>query len=493
MGETYPWRRPKGRVLFVGSCYYNTWYLSRALRERGWIADTFSDAGDGADSYLHGMDFRMRGISGLDDYTPEMQAYFRGFSADYLRRVPRERADVRPQPPAGGLIRSLAKRALGWWASRARTIRDLSLPDLTAQLLREQEPRRLLAALEEFLARVQSRPGDQILPLHQVPRRYDVIHFCGINNLRFLYFLNGYLFGCMPVGWDIDVLKRLGKKIVYSHTGCLDGVSQSAFRKWGPYPVCGICKWRDVPEVCSDERNLRWGALRNHLADYQILLGGNRVDYNDDPRVHEVPEFYCLDPEFWRPDLPVPEAHRLRVSPKLVKIYHAVGHYDQRTRDGKENIKTTHLIVPAVERLKAEGHPVELVFCTNVPNQDVRYYQVQSDIVVDMLTFGFFGANIREAMMLGKTAVCFLRPEWLQSMRGEIPAYVNELPVVSATPDTIHQVLLDLVKNPARRAELGRRGRQFALKWHSSAVAGRRFDKIYSSLLRGTDPVRRCA
>src|SRR6185369_7510224 len=134
---------------------------------------------------------------------------------------------------------------------------------------------------------------------------------------------------------------------------------------------------------------------------------------------------------------------------------------------------TTHLIVRAVEQLKAAGYPVELVFCTNVPNRDVRYYQAQADIVVDMLTYGFFGANVREAMMLGKPAVCFLRPEWLESMRAEIPEYVDELPVVSATPQTIYQVLADLVAYPELRRELGRRGREFALKWHSRQAAGR--------------------
>ncbi len=37
------------------------------------------------------------------------------------------------------------------------------------------------------------------------------------------------------------------------------------------------------------------------MADYQILLGGNRIDFNLDPRVHEEPEFYCLDEDFWHP------------------------------------------------------------------------------------------------------------------------------------------------------------------------------------------------
>jgi hypothetical protein len=44
-------------------------------------------------------------------------------------------------------------------------------------------------------------------------------------------------------------------------------------------------------------------------------------------------------------------------------------------------------------------------------------------------------ANIREAMMLGKPAVCFMRQEWLETTRHEPPEYIAELPVVSATPD----------------------------------------------------------
>jgi hypothetical protein len=493
--DAYPWSRPKGRVLFIGASYYNTWYLSRALRELGWIADTFSNAGDGADNYLHGMDHRLRGLVGQEVWSAERAALFREVAANYRRRIPRARPAPVSQRRQTYLLHLLTQGA-SRWMDRFRApleFHDASLADLTARLLVEQNPRVLLALLDEFLRRIQPNPDAEVRCLYDVARRYDIIHYCGINNLRYFFFLNTYLFDTMPIGWDIDILKRLGKKIVYSHTGCLDGVSQTSFSKWGPYPVCGICKWRDVPEVCSDERNLAWGALRNHLADYQVLLGGNRVDYNDDPRIHEVPEFYCLDPDFWRPDLAVPEAHRLPAAPGVVRIYHAVGNYDQRTRGSQENIKTTHIIVPAVERLKAEGYPAELVFCTNVPNRDVRYYQAQSEIIVDMLTFGFFGANIREALMLGKTAVCFLRPEWLESMRAEIPAYVKELPVVSATPDTIYPILVDLVTHPEKRAALGRKGRAFAMKWHSSAAAARRFDQIYSNLLGQRGSWRRSA
>ena len=216
-----------------------------------------------------------------------------------------------------------------------------------------------------------------------------------------------------------------------------------------------------------------------------MLLGGNRIDYNLDGRVHEVPEFYCLDASFWRPDLLVPANYRLPFADSTVKIYHAVGNSISRSQIGtNRNLKSTHIYVPLVEQLKREGHDVELIFLDEVPNRQLRYYQAQADIVVDMLTYGFFGASAREAMMLGKPVVCYLRPEWLAQMREEIPDYVDELPIVTATPETVRDVLLDLIEHPDKRREIGRRSREFAVKWHSAEAAGTRFDAIYRGAAR---------
>jgi glycosyltransferase involved in cell wall biosynthesis len=169
-----------------------------------------------------------------------------------------------------------------------------------------------------------------------------------------------------------------------------------------------------------------------------------------------------------------------------VKIYHAVGNVKARSQPRTfRNLKSTHIYVPLIEELKAAGHDIELIFFHDVPNRELRFYQAQADICVDMLTYGFFGAGVREAMMLGKPVVCYLRPEWLDQMRAEIPEYVDELPIVSATPDTVRSVLVELIERPELRHEIGRRSRAFALKWHSAEAAGRRFDAIYRDLLAG--------
>ncbi len=380
-------------VLFAGTSYYHTWYVSRALRKLGWRADVLNfDADDHSAHHYHGFDHRFQ----------------------------------------------VGRRHLaGQLAYLARAIRD-----------------------------------------------YDIFHFSNAHNLNFGPTINAFTRRLGREGAEVELLKRLGKKITYATNGCLDGVSQTSFSRWeGPEVVCDICPWRDRPDICSDERNLTWGARRNRLADVVMRDGSNRADFNDAPNVRDVPEFYCLDPDIWRPDLVIPSNLRLPIRSSTVKIYHAVGNFEARTAANGKNIKSTHIYLPLIERMKSAGRDVELIFFKDVPNLTLRYYQAQADIVVDMLSFGWFGGNVREAMMLGKPVVAYVRPHWLQTLRREMPAYADELPIVSATPDTAYDIVRDLVDDPGKRAEIGRRSREFALKWHSADVAARRLDEIYRGLL----------
>jgi glycosyltransferase involved in cell wall biosynthesis len=68
-----------------------------------------------------------------------------------------------------------------------------------------------------------------------------------------------------------------------------------------------------------------------------------------------------------------------------------------------------------------------------------------------------------------------------------LPDYADELPIVSATPETVEAVLRDLIASPEKRTEIGQRARAFAVKWHSAEKAAKHFDEIYTKLLAG-DP-----
>ena len=389
------WRRKS--VLFVGHCYYNSWYLSRSLRKLGWKADVLNwDENAASQIYYHGEDFRFLHPNGSIGVYGDLFFY-------------------------------------------------------------------LCALL-----------------------KYEIFHFSNMHGIQFGSVLHDWFSSRFGESYEIYLLKSLGKKIVYSNNGCLDGVSQTAFSQWAPESVCTICRWQNEPSVCNDSKNLAWGKFRNQVADYQCLYGGNRADYNISSQVHEVPEFYCLNEELWNPDIIVPASYRLKkTTESTIFLYHAVGNRKERTSEQGVNIKSSHVYLPLIEKLRGEGFNLELISPEGVPNKEVRYLQVQADIFLEMLTYGWYGANVREAMMLGKPVICFIRPEWLESLREELPECAEELPIINATPATVESVLRDLIVNPDKRREVGERSRHFALKWHSDTVAGKRFDDIYSRLLKG--------
>lgn len=321
--------------------------------------------------------------------------------------------------------------------------------------------------------------------------RYDIFHFSNAYGIQFGWPLSDWFRMHFSDQYEIYLLKKLGKKILYTNNGCLDGVSQTSFATWDKEPVCNTCVWKNQPTVCNDEKNLSWGKFRNEIADFQCLWGGNRIDYNDAPSVHEVPEVYCLNADVWHPALVIPPKYQLdKPNPATVFLYHTVGHKKERTSDEGICIKSTHIYLPLIEKLQQEGLNIALVSPENIPNKEIKYYQLQSDIFLDMLGYGWYGATAREAMMLEKPVICYLRPEWLASLRREMPECADELPIISATPETIEATLRDLIAHPEKRQLIGKKGREFCIKWHGDERAAKRFDWIYSQLLQGNPLLR---
>jgi hypothetical protein len=132
-------------------------------------------------------------------------------------------------------------------------------------------------------------------------------------------------------------------------------------------------------------------------------------------------------------------------------------------------------VIKTVESLRAEGVPIRLHFVDNVASGDMKYVQTQADIVVDQLYFGRYGAMARECLMLGKPVVGFLKVNREEEC-DEALACLDECPIVNASPETLKEVLRDLVTSKDKRIDIGRRSREFAVKWHSVAAAADRFE-----------------
>lgn len=308
--------------------------------------------------------------------------------------------------------------------------------------------------------------------------RFSMLHFAGDGHMSF--FPENWE---VAEPWDIIEWRRRGHKIGYSISGCNSGVAQSSFGRWsalGGSALCDKCPWQLRPDICNDEKNLAWGRKVDQYCDAIFTEGSPALDYQAIAKAVREPTTMCLDPEVWKPDLAVPDRLRIERRDGELVVYHSFGNYDLRTVHGR-NVKGTGAIKAAVERLQAEGMPVRLIFVTNVKNTEVRHLQVQADVIVDQLNYGRYGATAREAMMLGKPTICYINRNEPTSC--DVLESTKEVPLVSATEETVYEVLRELLVDREKRRRLGEAGRAFAMKWHSADACAERYEAIYDSVM----------
>jgi len=320
-----------------------------------------------------------------------------------------------------------------------------------------------------------------------VSEHFKMIHFHGDSKFAIFDELLCYNNERDGICWDFLELKARGVKIGHSMSGCLTGQRKSVFNEV-TNGVCNKCVWQNNPNVCSDAAQLHSGRRIELLVDLNAL----EVDWPADFSRHTKncfydPLTYCFDEELWHPNIEIPDhIERFERSPGEVLVFHAVGNLEDRQSETR-NIKGTPAILAAIERLQREGHPVKLIFKTGVPSKDMRFYQVQADIVVDQINYGRWGATARETMALGLPTICHVVRE--QPCGVKPSRALTECPLVDATEENIYDVLKDLVLRPDKRAKLCNESRAFAMKWHSSRACAERYERVYDRLIGGDFPL----
>jgi len=127
--------------------------------------------------------------------------------------------------------------------------------------------------------------------------------------------------------------------------------------------------------------------------------------------------------------------------------------------------KGTEHVVSACEGLDADLRIVEGL------THDEAFEQYRdADIVVDQLNAGWYGVFAIECLALGKPIVTFLHEE---AVRRTEEAYGVEMPIRSATAETLREALRPLVGDAALRRQVGAASRAYAEKLHDvDLIAG---------------------
>lgn len=314
-----------------------------------------------------------------------------------------------------------------------------------------------------------------------VPERYGALHFSGQGYPTFFNQTveNSETPHILP--WDFLELRRHRITIGYMPSGCLDGGLQSSIRRLTG-GLCSQCVWELKPDVCNDALNLAWNRKLALLCDWVGLECDHATPERVGPNTVYGPVVTTLDPDRWRPGLEIPDDMLVERAPGDVLIYHAVGNYASR-RNGDRDIKGTGAVMAAVEALQAEGLPVKLIFAHDIPSTRVRFLQAQADIVVDQLNYGRYGANAREALMLGKATICRLRSTQSPPLPPLRP--ILEVPMISADESSITEKLRELVLDREKRVALGSKAREFAVAWHGQDACAARYERVIERVRAG--------
>jgi len=273
--------------------------------------------------------------------------------------------------------------------------------------------------------------------LEEALETYDIFHF---------------RFGATFTGdkRDLKLLKSRGKKLVVHHCGDEARVLSVARSFNNPY-VQGREAW---PEA-RIRANIK---LLTTYVDH-VIINDHELLPHVQPyykHVHIVP--YAIDASQFKPEYPSPTATPL--------VVHAPSH---------RTVKGTDFVLAAVERLQKEGHQFQFQLIEKVPHEQAKQMYQKATIVIDQLTVGTYANLSMEAMAMGKPVICHIR----EDLRAAFPP---GLPIVGANPDTIYEVLRDLLRRPNDWRNLGIAGRRYVEQNHNYDKVARMLIDVYKQL-----------
>jgi glycosyltransferase involved in cell wall biosynthesis len=258
---------------------------------------------------------------------------------------------------------------------------------------------------------------------------------------------------------DLPLLRRAGKAIFVTFQGddarqgdaCLDQLEISPAHELGPA--------YSTPEL--DRVRRRAVSAFERWADGIFALNPDLLRVLP-PSARFLP-YANVDPRDWPPS-----PRRATDEPPVV--LHAPT--DRGT-------KGTRYILAAFDRLRAEGVEFEPLLVEGRTHAEARAAYERADLLVDQLLYGWYGGVAVELMALGRPVAAYIRQADLQYVPSAMRA---ELPVVTATPDTVYDVLRGLLTTRRHElADLGSRSRAYVERWHDPRTIAAELKAAYES------------
>ncbi|CAA7619092.1 hypothetical protein MTBLM5_30015 [Magnetospirillum sp. LM-5] len=278
--------------------------------------------------------------------------------------------------------------------------------------------------------------------LWTVMARYDIIH----------YHFNAFLF---QDGYDLDVLRRLGKGIVIHYRGCDLRSREVNLSLRGTLNACAEC---DYPEgSCDNPGQRQLIDLGRRYGDHFYVTTPDLLDFM--PTAEHLPFVHPVEVDF----------DAIAPLPRNEGLFRIVTSSNHAGVDGVSHIRA------AVNRLQREGYAVELIEVIKQTYREAIAAYKSADLYVGKLLMGYYNnANI-ETMMLGVPNISYIRPEYIEHM--------PECPIIIADPANVYPVLKEWLDKPDELKAVGLRGPDYVHRYHNPDLLTERVIEKYKSIL----------
>jgi glycosyltransferase involved in cell wall biosynthesis len=280
---------------------------------------------------------------------------------------------------------------------------------------------------------------------------YDIFHF--YNDRGIIEPAGGY--GSPRFGIslrEMEIYRRADKRL-YTYAYGADHRLRQKTLALGKWTLCSECPDPGTFCVCDDDGG---GAMLKVIREHSTAVIAHGLAMKIIPGARNIP-YLAVDVSKLRPKLP------RRVNPDQFVVGHFPNH---------GYFKGSKYLEAAIVKLQAEGHNVELLQLSGKPNDKILEAMGEIDVLVDQLVSGSFGLTAIEGMALGCPVICYLHD-------GIAIAEPDACPVIPANPDTITDVLRDLMSDPERLAEARVSGPLYVKANYSIDSLARHLAKLY--------------
>jgi glycosyltransferase involved in cell wall biosynthesis len=261
---------------------------------------------------------------------------------------------------------------------------------------------------------------------------------------------------------ELFTYKLLGIE-VFLWTYGADVRSQITTKSLGDPNCCTKCDQIGKSCICDESKRLK-NIEKLHQCSTAIFSMGDMIEYTPNSR---------NDLFFWPIDLSISDTNKYQpIYPEIntekpFKIVHAPNH---------RIFKGTQFLIEAVDKLKTENVPIELILVEKIPNDQALEIYRSADIIFDQCLIGFHGYFALEGMAMGKPVMCYIRKPELYLLHPE------ECPIINTHINTLESDILNLINHREELREIGIKGRQYIEKYFTIDAFANRLKKTYQDL-----------